>query len=332
MVYTAAPGERNQLSAEPASDLSLIIRDAGAAITPGNGCVAIAGGVQCTAGSFGAPWLVASLGDGDDVSTANGDIDGGVGDDQLSGSGYLTGGPGDDVLTATGQATVLIDADGSQPGHDVYRGYGGTFLSYRDRPGPVRVDLRPGHRSEDQIIGLSNVTGGDGDDIIYGDDNADTIDGGPGADRIYGLGGNDQLSGGGDIVDGGEGDDYLEGSSSTGLLRCGAGHDEVNPRQDRIEDCESLGAQDGSQGELHSTLASVYGSILDLYTCDDCSEDITTRFVLHWGRHVIATATRGIDAGLRLNLLGRRELRRHHKLTVRFAQRDGCSFVLTLKR
>ena len=45
----------------------------------------------------------------------------------------------------------------------------------------------------DTISGFFVIFGGDGDDILTGDDNRNTLDGGPGADTVNGLGGEDFL-------------------------------------------------------------------------------------------------------------------------------------------
>jgi len=333
LVFTAAPGERNQVSAERVSPTVLIVRDAGSVISPGAGCVSVAVGVQCSTTTGASLELNAFLGDEDDLATADGTIDGGRGDDRITGSGSFTGGPGDDVLVATGYA-YFADGDGRHPGHDVYRGAGEDHLSYQGRPAPVRVDLRAHHTSEDRVTGVKFVQGSEGDDVLIGDDNANTLDGGAGADRISGLAGDDILyagfaGGGGDVLDRGAGDDSLTGGSVNGVLRCGAGDDDVSPGQDRIEDCESV-----DELPLRTSLPSADAPILRLSACNDYDCHVPARIVLHHGARVVGSVSvpQQGSAQLRLNSLGRRLLRRDRKLTVRIAQKNGCSFVLRLGR
>lgn len=63
------------------------------------------------------------------------------------------------------------------------------------------------------IKSILSMTPTEGDDTLYGDNNANTIDGLGGNDSIYGVGGNDKLIGGygNDIIEGGIGDDSLYG-------------------------------------------------------------------------------------------------------------------------
>jgi RTX calcium-binding nonapeptide repeat (4 copies) len=342
VVYEAASGERNVLSAEVAGT-ALIVRDAGAAIAAGNGCVAIAGGVSCVAFDYhsAAPGLRAFLGDGDDTSTTpmGGDISGGRGDDRLTGSGSLSGGPGDDVLTGSGE---FFDDDGRTPGHDVYRGIGGpdavNVLSYRGRAKRVRVDLRPGRRSEDRISGMFSIRGGSGDDVLIGDNGPNVIDGAGGHDRLVGLGGNDSIytgftsrgqRGGGDAgrtgrdeVDAGPGNDEIVGGSGPARLRCGPGEDSVSAeRQQVVEpDCELIGSAAWPAARLRSTLYNPAAAFLRAIAfCEDCSAD-RWRAKTH-GSIVASTSARTQPAELRLSSVGRRLLRRHRRLTLQIERR-----------
>ena len=263
VIFTAAPGETNEVSAVVVDHETLEVRDGGAPITPGAGCVAIAGGARCTntIEGFPGPTLYASLGDGDDTSTADGQIDGGSGDDMLRGTGTLTGGPGKDVIVAIGRST-LIDGDGRQAAHDVYQGNGTAALTYGARTSSVLVDLRPGHHGEDSISGVTGITGGYGNDTLIGDDKPNTLNGGPGDDHVLGMGGDDNVAGGVegiDVVDGGEGDDLLSGSSVDSTLRCGAGSDQFLTYEGRVAgDCE----RDGGTTRLRTTLASATAAIM----------------------------------------------------------------------
>jgi Ca2+-binding RTX toxin-like protein len=324
LVFTAAPGERNDLTMEKVGP-TLTVRDAGAAISPGRGCTAVPGGVNCAA------YLIdADLGDQDDVATDVGDLysslDGGAGNDRLSGGAGMTGGPGEDVLTGPGP---FADEDGATPAHDVYAGTGGSTLSYWTRATGVVVDLRAGRAGEDTVSGVSSIDGGNGDDVLIGDDGPNTLNGGRGLDRIKGLGGNDTLqpgtsSGRGkERVDGGPGSDTILGSGRS-IVRCGPDADEAygSMRTYIAADCETVDVDPG-KARLVADLASENVAFLTLRRCF-CETHTFRAFV---GRTVVARA-RGKKFGvrLRLNADGRRLLRRTGRLDVTIATRDGHIF------
>ena len=83
-------------------------------------------------------------------------------------------------------------------------------------------------------MNVENVEGGDGNDVISGDDHANRLQGANGNDRLAGAGGDDELIGGGgaDTLRGGSGDDRLGLGDSTGhrpqpadMAFCGPGRD-----------------------------------------------------------------------------------------------------------
>ncbi|MCG7977901.1 MAG: RTX toxin, partial [Candidatus Thiodiazotropha endolucinida] len=71
------------------------------------------------------------------------------------------------------------------------------------------------------------VSGGLGDDYVYGEAGNDTLTGGDGRDRLYGGAGTDSLSGeaGDDRLYGGDGNDTLRGGAGTDTLSGDAGSD-----------------------------------------------------------------------------------------------------------
>ena len=99
-------------------------------------------------------------GEGDDVlegGDGNDDLDGGVGND------VLRGGDGDDVLRGGG-GSDLIDG-----------GSGDDTLTYSGSAIGVSVDLVSGSgdfgsASGDSLVGIENVVGSDGDDVLRGTD------------------------------------------------------------------------------------------------------------------------------------------------------------------
>ena len=75
--------------------------------------------------------------------------------------------------------------------------------------------------------GADSLLGGKGNDKIYGGAGADYIDGGYGADTLVGGNGKDNLRGkyGNDVLLGGDGDDYLSGGRGADSLSGGKGAD-----------------------------------------------------------------------------------------------------------
>ena len=144
----------------------------------------------------------------------------------------LDGGAGDDALDDQdrGSRTVQqIDSD------SIVGGVGDdTVNSYVNRVAGVYVDLseprRDGQRGEgDDLVGVERLWGGDGDDRLYGDGDANVIVGGAGDDDLAGRGGKDELlATQGDTASGDLGRDrIIIFRDSTGYIRCGSGRDLV---------------------------------------------------------------------------------------------------------
>ncbi|NKD78094.1 calcium-binding protein, partial [Haematospirillum sp. H1815] len=158
-----------------------------------------------------------------------------------AGNDTLTGGAGDDTLTGGAGDDTLNGGDGRD------------MASYLGQRAPVKVTLRGAEDvtvyvngvAEDTLRNIENVTGGSGDDTLYGDDKDnkliggdgndtldgsagnDTLDGSYGNDTLYGRDGSDYLYGGdgNDTLDGGDGNDWLEGRAGNDTLDGGAGMD-----------------------------------------------------------------------------------------------------------
>jgi Ca2+-binding RTX toxin-like protein len=158
--------------------------------------------------------------------------EGGEGNDWLLGGSaadQFSGGPGDDVFSGLGgeDAYFTSQADGS----DVFNG-GSEFdaVSYQGRGADLEIHAcaaavtiaceagscdcsgsmsgEPGE--DDRLVNIEDITGGSGNDVIYGSEAADSLSGGPGDDDIFGLGGSDLIfgEGGDDRMDGGADGDY----------------------------------------------------------------------------------------------------------------------------
>ncbi|MFN7306772.1 MAG: calcium-binding protein, partial [Acetobacteraceae bacterium] len=118
----------------------------------------------------------------DDVNIGTDSINGLAGNDSIDGSAgndTLNGGLGNDTLVG---------------------GANNDWASYGDAPGSITVNLFTGASSgadgADSLVGIENVLGGNGNDNLGGDGNANILDGGNGDDQLTGGAGADTLIGG----------------------------------------------------------------------------------------------------------------------------------------
>jgi Ca2+-binding RTX toxin-like protein len=203
-------------------------------------------------------------GDGNDVlhgGTGNDALDGGAGNDTLDGGDgndtldgrdgddTLGGGAGDDALDGGDGADLLSGGSGSdllrpgQGGGTADGGDGEDTVSYAGQTAPATIDLaagdaRIGGGDAVALTGIEHAAGGDGNDRLLGDGQANRLDGGAGDDLLDGRGGADRLRGDGgddvlvdleadgaaDELDGGAGTDVLNAADKDSLdtLDCGA--------------------------------------------------------------------------------------------------------------
>ena len=90
-----------------------------------------------------------------------------------------------------------------------------------------------------RLINFEEIDGTEFNDVIKGNNEANTLKGFDGNDRLNGLGGNDRLEGGKDrdVLDGGEGDDVLNGGQGRDRFVFNPSADGI-PDNDKIEDFE----------------------------------------------------------------------------------------------
>lgn len=193
----------------------------------------------------------ATGGDGPDTLTG-GPLDdflsGEDGIDQLTslgGDDNLSGGEGNDALSA-GDGEDNLGGGGSNfntGGTDVLDGGAGSDFAGYFRATSVNVSLDdvandgfPGEN--DNLIAIEDTEGGDGDDILTGNDSPNEIFGNDGNDTIRSLGGSDE-------VFGDDGDDLIDGGGAADGITCGNGVDTalVDPDDDVGIDCERSGAR-----------------------------------------------------------------------------------------
>ena len=157
--------------------------------------------------------------EGDDVILGGADddvIEGGEGEDDLS------GGSGADLFMG------LTDRD------RIDGGSGGDELDLRDEDGPVEVKLDNGtallaNGDFARLEAIERATGGDGDDLLRGNEDANRLVGRVGRDLLVGREGDDTIFGnsGEDTLRGGAGDDVLNGGNENDDLDGGGGDDEI---------------------------------------------------------------------------------------------------------
>jgi hypothetical protein len=264
--FTAAAGERNDLTVDAGSGGAVRFSDAGAAVGAGLWCVPFPlGQAQCD--PDGDPretdggGVSVDLADGDDRATIRRvpgndtrpgaiSVAGGAGDDHLENSANAVirfdGGDGNDTLVAGPAASAYLvggagaDVMTSDAGCCAVAGY-----ADHDRAG-VHVTLdgkaNDGAAGEGDDVRTSGVTGSPGPDLITGDARANSLSGGGGAD----------------VLDGGRGDDSIDAtvpdapaSDGADTVTCGAGNDAVvADANDKVAlDCEriSVGVSGGPE-------------------------------------------------------------------------------------
>jgi len=129
----------------------------------------------------------------------------------------LTGTAGPDVICGHGGDDVLEGLEGD----DVLDGGDGTDTATWESSGCcVSADLAAGMATgflgTDQLIGIENLGGSQGADVLRGDELPNVLSGNGTTDLIYGGEGDDWLLGG-------DGDDWLAGESGANVLDGGLG-------------------------------------------------------------------------------------------------------------
>ncbi|BAL25720.1 calcium-binding protein [Azoarcus sp. KH32C] len=171
----------------------------------------------------------------DDMHGGQGDDDmlGGGGDDHMhggQGNDHVSGGDGDDDLSGGLGDDHL---DGGHGSHD--------SVSF-DSAKKIVVDLSAGTakgEGNDTLVGIEDVAGTHGSDVIVGDANANELLGDGGNDKLTGLDGDDHLVGddgndkldggdGNDILEAGRGNDHLDGGNGSDILDGGDGNDKLS--------------------------------------------------------------------------------------------------------
>jgi Ca2+-binding RTX toxin-like protein len=276
-LYVASPGESNDVTITD-SWPTVTIRDAGAVIIPGSGCVAVdPHEVTCDWSSTTNDDLEVLLDDQDDrlvldeVGFNGAAFFGGAGNDRIlggpSGAEYLHGGDGDDVLKGRDEFDILdggAGADVLSGGQSWFNMGGESFptedvVTYETSLANVRADADG--LADDGAVGegdniLANVekiVGGHGNDVLRSAGGGHVLDGREGNDILQGWDGWDALTGGpgDDTLIGRHGNDWLYGDEGNDTLRGGGGNDRLSGREgnDRLVGglgADFMGAGDGA--------------------------------------------------------------------------------------
>jgi Ca2+-binding RTX toxin-like protein len=185
LIYQAAAGEANQVDASVLGNRTVTIRDLGAVVIAGSGCVSVDGHtVECD--------------DIDDAFLMLGDLNDTLSwaDQKFAALGLLVqvqGGAGADTLGFCARCPGLIYGQGGDDrlsGPTLYGGDGNDVLG------------------GDDLLTTRRLAGGAGDDVLSGSDRFDVLNGGVGNDTITAAGGSDHIipGVGDDTVDAGAGD------------------------------------------------------------------------------------------------------------------------------
>ena len=226
------------LSGSTADETVQITSATGSQVTTGSGNDTIIGGSGDDTIVSGSGDDYVYLGAGNDVvvsGTGNDTIIAGQG----AGDDYIDAGSGIDTVrydsagTSPAVSPVFVDLRPQDhsgvplpnlPGQTV-----GDLLAANGHPATMPVGLATGADiSVDILIGVENVVGGAGSDVITGDDAGNRLNGGAdGNDTLDGQGGIDVLFGGvgDDLLIGGLDDDTIEGGAGDDTLDGGGGYD-----------------------------------------------------------------------------------------------------------
>ncbi len=158
----------------------------------------------------------------------------GIGTDTLLNFVHVIGGAGDDTIIGNNVSNQLMGGAGD----DVIDGKDGTDYAIYDsltETAAVTVDLALGRATgpdigTDTLLNIENVVGGRGNDIIRGDDGANSLYGGTGKDLLEGRDGDDILYGGShsDTLLGGNGRDIINGGLQPDVIQGNGGNDRLH--------------------------------------------------------------------------------------------------------
>ena len=165
-------------------------------------------------------------------------------------------------------------------GNDVIEGY----VTSDQLSGLDGDDLLYGYAGNDTLLGgegRDHLDGGIGDDRLFGEVGDDTLLGGEGSDYLDGGDGHDQLDGGigDDTLIGGAGDDYLTGGAGRDTLQGGTGDDVLvggagddflagGQGNDRLDGGGGTNNYLFARGDGQDVIADAYEGVVTIYLSD----------------------------------------------------------------
>lgn len=181
---------------------------------PGNDTISAGGGNDIISGDSGDDILNGEAGDdtfvesGIDLAFASGTEPAGTGNDVINGGTHDA--TGVDVLDYSQRATTVVASICMDSAHLTGGPPMGATGQCADADGETSAT------ENDQIMNVTHIIGGLGDDTLKGGTADDILEGGAGNDTLKGGPGNDTLYGdaGDDTLEGDDGDDYLDGGAS----------------------------------------------------------------------------------------------------------------------
>ncbi|MFC5357198.1 Ig-like domain-containing protein [Azospirillum himalayense] len=135
------------------------------------------------------------------------------------------------AFTAPGTPGAAVRVTGAMPGSIMPTA---LVIDTTGAAGPLTIQLDS--VSFAAVIGAATLTGGEGNQVVYGDAGSQSITLGPGDDLLSGGGGNDTVAStlgndtlygddGDDLMNGGDGDDLMDGGADNDTMGGGVGND-----------------------------------------------------------------------------------------------------------
>ncbi|MGO1080719.1 hypothetical protein [Inquilinus sp. CA228] len=207
----------------------------------------------------GTRWATITLEDGGDT------VHGGFHEDTIyfrGAANRLYGGEGDDTfsLESVGAGNLIDGGDGSDTLRVAYSA-DGAFINLAEGRAAVRSG-QSGLTYQYDLRDIENLSGTSANDILVGDDAANTIDGAIGDDLLSGGGGDDILTSddwvfpsGNDVFVGGLGADDITTANGDDVIRIDRLVDSLPGQEDRVTDFSSRDVLDLSRIDADQTAA-----------------------------------------------------------------------------
>ncbi|MGF6233630.1 Ca2+-binding RTX toxin-like protein [Inquilinus ginsengisoli] len=193
-------------------------------------------------------------------------IHGGFHDDVISFRGAanrLYGGEGNDTfaLGSVGAGNLIDGGDGTDSFSAAYAGADGAFITLAEGRAAVRSGPS-GLTWQYDLRDIEDLTGTSANDILVGDDGANTLQGGYGHDLLSGCGGDDTLMSyddptpsGNDVFVGGLGADDITTANGDDVIRIDRLVESLPGQEDRVTDFSSRDILDLSRIDADQTAA-----------------------------------------------------------------------------